>query len=347
MPLSDGLAEEDIRAALDCLAGGWLTMGPRIAALEERFAAELGVEHAIAVSSGTAALHLACLAAGAGPGSSVVVSALAGVAAVNAPRSAGAGALRADVTDPEAPALDPESAADARTVAVICSHLAGVPADAAALADRCAARGWTLIEDVTEGLGARLGDGRPAGTAGALGCFSFAPGGAIAVGEGGMVVARDERHAARVRSLRSHAMTSVTWDRHRGHADTYDIVDIGFNFRLDEPRAAIALSQLDRLGARVGDRRGALEALRAAAPAAPALWDDDALARSSPAAAPLRPADDRVRAALEPHARPWPDGFAGVRGARSAPVADVVRRDALLVDLRAAEPVTAALSRPG
>ena len=137
-------------------------------------------------------------------------------------------------------------------------------------------------------------------------------------------------------------MTSVTWDRHRGHADTYDVVDIGFNFRLDEPRAAIALSQLERLEERVAARREALAAVRAAVPGARPLWDEEALARSSPSAAPLQPGGPEARQALAPHAAPWPDAFTGVP-ARPAPVADAVRRDTLLVDLGAA----AALSRPG
>ena len=149
------LTEADIRAALDCLAGGWLTMGPRIAALEERFAAALGVEHAVAVSSGTAALHLACLAAGAGPATGVVVSALAPPATVNAVRGAGAAVQRADVLDPAAPALDAEAAAGEDTAAVVCSHLAGVPAAAAALAARGAARGGALLADATGGRAAR------------------------------------------------------------------------------------------------------------------------------------------------------------------------------------------------
>jgi len=340
MPVRSGLAESDIRAALDCLAGGWLTMGPRIAALEERFASAFGVEHAVAVSSGTAALHLACLAAGAGPGKSVVVPALAGHEAVVAPRLAGAVALRADVVDATAPSLDPEAAADGATVAVICSHLCGMPAEAAAVAAVCAARRWTLIEDVTAGLGARLATGRMAGTAGALGCFSLAPGGVVGVGEGGMVITADERLAARVRSLRSHAMTSVTWDRHRGHAASYDIVDIGFNYRLDEPRAALATSQLGRLDERVAERRRLLAEVCAAA-GAPALWDEDVAARSAPAVAPLRVPKASLPGPLRRAARAWPDAFAG---ARPAPVADGVRRDSCLVDLDAA---AAVVSPPG
>jgi len=325
MPVSERLADADIRAALDCLAGAWLTMGPRIATLEERFALEFGVAHAVAVSSPTAALHLACLAAGAGPQASVVLSALTGPEAVSAVRLAGAAPLRADVVDATAPGLDAEPAADGRTTAVICSHLCGMPADVATVAEVCDARGWTLIEDGTAGLGARLASGRPAGTAGALGCFSLAPGGAIGVGEGGMVITGDERLAARVRSLRSHAMTSVTWDRHRGHADTYDVVDVGFNYRLDEPRAAIATSQLGRLEERVGELRRRCEEVRAAA-GAPLLWDAAVAARSAPAAAPLR-------AAAWPGAHAWPDAFAELPEARPAPVADAVRRESCLVPL--------------
>lgn len=337
--MSGGLAEADIAAALDCLAGGWLTMGPRIAELEERFAARLGTAHAVAVSSASAALQLACMAVGARPGASVVVSALAGTEAVDGARAAGAGVQRADVIDASAPALEVEPAADDSTVAVVCSHLLGFPGDAAELAELCSSRGWALIEDVTAGLGARLSDGRAAGTAGAIGCFSLAAGGVIGVGEGGMIVTADEALAVRVRSLRSHAMTSVTWDRHRGHADTYDIVDIGFNYRLDEPRAAIAQSQLARLDERVAEQRAAFDAVRRLS-AAPMLWDPDALRRSVPSVAPVWSQTATPGNALLPYARRWPDAFAGLPTARPAPVAEATRRGAHLIDLGAGPVLT-------
>jgi dTDP-4-amino-4,6-dideoxygalactose transaminase len=338
------LSEADIQAALGTLAGGWLTMGPRIQALEAGVAERFGVAHAIAVSSGTTALHLACVAAGVQDGASAVVSALAGPSAVNGPRYAGGRPLPADIADVTDPVLTAEAAAaaaDAGTKAVIASHLAGVPADAEALRAAADERGWVLIEDVTDALGATLASGRPAGTAGHLGCFSLSPGRIVGVGEGGLVLSDDDALAARVRSLRSHAMTSVTWDRHRGHAESYDIVDIGFNFRMDEPRAAIAGTKLERLDELVAGRRALADAARDAATGVRLAWSDARLAGAAPQAVALvldDPADrDGLIARLGERglqAGPWPDAW---QGAPQPPVAADARARSVLVDLGAAE----------
>jgi dTDP-4-amino-4,6-dideoxygalactose transaminase len=335
------LSEADVQAAVDTFAGGWLTMGPKIQALEASFAEQMGVAHAVAVSSGAAALHLACLAAGVGPQRSAVVGALAGVEAALAPRHAGGTPLRADVADPARPRLALDAvlaAAREDTVAVVASHLGGTLAGAEALRAACEERAWILIEDATDALGAHHPDGRPAGTVGHLGCFSFAAGRVVGVGEGGMVVSDDEPLAARVRSLRSHAMTSVTWDRHRGHAESYDIVDIGFNLRMDEPRAALAASRLARLDALVAERRARAATLRdelagldgvegvvfGDAPQHVVVLARDAAAREA------------VRRAVEARGLAtggWPDGFVGLAGVAPAPAADAARARAILVEL--------------
>ncbi len=121
-----------------------------------------------------------------------------------------------------------------------------------------ARRGIAVIEDAAHAPGARL-DGRALGTFGAVGCFSFFANKNMPVGEGGMVVARDDATADALRLLRSHGMTSLTWDHHRGHAHTYDVLRPGFNYRLDEVRAAVGIVQLRRL-AEENARRGALYA---------------------------------------------------------------------------------------
>lgn len=245
------LPESDVEAVLETLRSGWLTMGPRTQELEEAFRAATGSEHAVAVSSGTAALHLACLAAGAGPGDEVIAPALSFVADAHAGRCAGADAVLADCRSLDEPLLDPERVErrmTERTKAVIAVHMFGYPADTAALRELCESRGVALIEDCAEADGGKLRDGSPAGTAGVCGCFSFFSKTQLGVGEGGIVVTDDEAFAERVRTLRSHAMTSVTWDRHRGHAETYDVTDLGFNYRIDEPRATLANARLRRLG---------------------------------------------------------------------------------------------------
>jgi dTDP-4-amino-4,6-dideoxygalactose transaminase len=165
----------------------------------------------------------------------------------------------------------------------------GYPADVRALRELCDDHGLRLIEDVAQAVGARVGDAR-AGTIGDLGCFSFFSKKQLCVGEGGMVVANDEELAASVRRLRSHAMTSVTWDRHHGYSETYDIVDIGFNFRLDEPRAALALSRLPRLEDDIETRRRAVGRYRerlASVQGVELAWDDEQVRSSSHFAFPV------------------------------------------------------------
>jgi dTDP-4-amino-4,6-dideoxygalactose transaminase len=259
------LPEPDVDAVLETLRSGWLTMGPRTQELEEAFRAETGSEHAVAVSSGTAALHLACLAAGVGPGDEVIAPALSFVADAHAGRCAGGEAVLADCRSLEEPLLDPEQVERRmtdRTKAVIAVHMFGYPADTDALRELCDARGVALIEDCAEADGGKLRDGSPAGTAGICGCFSFFSKTQLGVGEGGILVTDDDDFAQRVRALRSHAMTSVTWDRHRGHAETYDVTDLGFNYRIDEPRAALALARLARLNGALAELRRVARAYR-------------------------------------------------------------------------------------
>jgi dTDP-4-amino-4,6-dideoxygalactose transaminase len=259
------LPDSDVEAVLETLRSGWLTMGPRTQELEEEFRATTGSEHAVAVSSGTAALHLACLAAGVGAGDEVIAPALSFVADAHAGRCAGGDAVLVDCTSLEEPLLDPdqvERRMTHRTKAVIAVHMFGYPADTEALRSLCDARGVPLIEDCAEADGGRLRDGSMAGTAGICGCFSFFSKTQLGVGEGGIVVTDDEDFAGRLRMLRSHAMTSVTWDRHRGHAETYDVTDLGFNYRIDEPRASLARARLSRLGTALGELRRVADGYR-------------------------------------------------------------------------------------
>lgn len=293
VPLTDvHMAEEDLEAVAECLRSGWLTMGPRTQAFEAAVAEWTGAEHAVAVSSGTAALHLACAALDIGPGDEVIVPALTFLATAHAPRYQGATPVLADVVSPEAPNLDPadvERRITPRTRAVIAVHMCGYAADTANLRTLCAEHGLPLIEDAAQALGAKVcPDGSLAGTAGTLGCLSFFSKKQLCLGEGGMVLTADPQLAARVRLLRSHAMTSGTWDRHRGHEDSYDVVDIGFNFRLDEPRAALGLARLPRVTEAIAHRRAVVRAYREQLEDHVTLmWDDDAVEAGSHFAFPV------------------------------------------------------------
>lgn len=309
VPLSNVVvADEDIEAVLDCLRSGWLTMGPRTAKFERDVAELLGAEHAVAVSSGTAALHLALLAAGVGPGDEVIVPAFSFVASAAAVRYVGAVPVLCDVAAVDAPNLGVEEVREklsARTRAVVAVHFMGYPAPAPEILELCREHGLILIEDAAQAICAELADGRTAGTVGDLGCFSFFSKKQLCTGEGGMVVTRDGELAARVGRLRSHAMTSMSWDRHRGHAETYDIVDIGFNYRMDEVHATLGAARLPRLSADIAARRALVARYRELLPAEglEQLWrEPDMLERSSHFAFPVMLADrlarERFRASL-------------------------------------------------
>jgi dTDP-4-amino-4,6-dideoxygalactose transaminase len=253
VPLFDlAIEEADVAAVADTLRSGWLTMGPRTADFESAFARHLGVPHAVAVSSATAALHLAYRAARVGPGDEVIFPAVTFVATAAAARYCGARPVPAEVLGDHDLGLDPEDVEariTRRTRAVVAVHYAGYPAPTDRLRSLCDAHGIVLLED-----SAHTPILPPAGLAA---CFSFFSNKVLSCGEGGLLATADDDVAALARSLRSHAMTSGTWDRHRGHEADYDVVDVGFNYRLDEPRAALLLSRLGRLDAAV-DRRRAL-----------------------------------------------------------------------------------------
>jgi dTDP-4-amino-4,6-dideoxygalactose transaminase len=252
VPLADVVvAEEDIAAVADVYRSGWLSMGPQTEALEREFATYAGARHALAVANGTAALHLICAAAGLGPGDEVVVPSMTFVATVNAIAYTAATPVFADVVSVTEPWLDPgsvEAALTEHTRAIMGMAYGGHPGRIADIAALGRERGLVLLEDAAHAAGSRLG-GRHLGTFGLAGAFSFFSNKNLAVGEGGMVVTDDDELAARVRLLRSHGMTTLSWDRHRGHASGYDVVDLGFNYRIDEPRAALARRRLARLDA--------------------------------------------------------------------------------------------------
>jgi dTDP-4-amino-4,6-dideoxygalactose transaminase len=303
VPLTEiAVPEQDVRAVLDCLESGWLTMGPRTKAFEDALADYVGTPHAVTVSSGTAALHLACLAAGIGAGDEVIVPAFTFVASAGAPRYVGAEPVLCDVRSPTDFNVDPADVArriTPRTRAVVAVHFCGYPADVAALRALCDEHGLVLIEDCAQAIGARVDDsGRQVGTVGELGAFSFFSKKQLCVGEGGMVTTGNEQLAERVRLFRSHAMTSSTWDRHRGHDPAYDVVDIGFNYRLDEPRAALGLSRLARLAQSIEARRATVRAYRERLAEIPGIelpFTDEAVERSSHFAFPVLLADRETR----------------------------------------------------
>lgn len=257
IPLTDvTLGEEEALAAADVVRSGWVTQGERVLAFEREFAAMVGVPHAVAVNNCTVGLELAYLAAGVGPGDEVVVPALTFVATANAAVRLGAVPVFADITSDDDLCVDPAdlaAKATLRTRAVVVVHYAGWAADVAAVRAALAARGLghvAVVEDCAHAPGA---SGRGAlrhkrcGALGDVAAFSFFSNKNMTTGEGGMVVTADEAVARTLRLARSHGMTTSTWDRHRGHAFSYDVTRVGTNARMDEIRAAVGRVQLGRL----------------------------------------------------------------------------------------------------
>jgi dTDP-4-amino-4,6-dideoxygalactose transaminase len=250
VPLSDILVGAEIEDAVaDVVRSGWWSMGPRVAAFEEQFAAFCGVQAAFAVSSGTSALHLALLAVGCGPGDEVLVPSLTFVAAANTIGHVGATPVFCDIEGVDRLNVDPddiEAAIGPATRAVVVMHYGGHPCRMDAILEIARRHDLAVIEDAAHAVGAAL-RGRACGAIGDAGCFSFFSNKNLPTGEGGMVVTDDGALAERIRLLRSHGMTTLTWDRHRGHAHTYDVLEQGFNYRFDELRAAMGLVQLPHL----------------------------------------------------------------------------------------------------
>lgn len=263
IPLADidfGIEEE--QAVLGVVRSRWLSMGEETQNFEKEFAEFTGAKHALAVTNATAALHMACMAVNLGPGDEVIVPSLTFVATANAVRYTGATPVFADVESEDWLTLSPasiEKNITEKTRAILVVHYAGYACDMPAIRTIAEKYNLAILEDSAHTIGSYL-DGRHLGTFGEVGCFSFFSNKNMTTGEGGMVTTNDDGLADRLRVLRSHGMTSLTWDRHKGHAWSYDVVDLGYNYRIDELRSAIGRAQLKKMG-RFNQRRAELTRL--------------------------------------------------------------------------------------
>jgi len=249
IPLFDlNFGEAEEQAVLDVVRSRWISMGERTAELEKRFAEHLGVPHAVAVTNCTAALHLATTLL-VGPGDEVIVPSLTFVATVNAVRYTGATPVFADITGLDDLTICPDDIRrkiTPRTKAIMPMHYAGFPCDMDALQEITHESNLSIIEDAAHAPNSRY-NGTPVGTIGGIGCFSFFSNKNITCAEGGMFVTDNEEYANRARLMRSHGMTTLSFERASGHATRYDVLELGYNYRLDDIRASLALAQLDRL----------------------------------------------------------------------------------------------------
>jgi dTDP-4-amino-4,6-dideoxygalactose transaminase len=263
IPLADiDFDSREEAAVLEVIKSRWLTMGAVTQAFEEEFAAHLGARHAIAVANGTAALHLACMGLGLGLGDEVIVPSLTFVATANAVRYTGAAPVFADIASEQDLDISLESIEKKltkKTRAIMVMHYGGYACDMPAITKFAGEHGLMVIEDAAHAIGSEV-EGRKAGIWGQVGCFSFFSNKNMTTGEGGMVVTNDDSAAEKMRLLRSHGMTSMSWDRHKGHAWSYDVVELGYNYRMDEIRAALGRVQLNKLG-KNNQRRRALSML--------------------------------------------------------------------------------------
>ncbi len=248
--------EEDIRAVVEVLRSDWLTTGPKVVEFEESFAKLVNSRYAVAVSSGTAALHAAMYAIGVGPGDEVIVPTMTFAATANCVVFQGATPVFVDV-DPKRLLLDPEQVEaniTPRTKAVIAVDYAGHPCDYDVLRTITERYGLVLVADACHALGATY-KGRSVGTLADLSVFSFHPVKHITTGEGGMVTTANPNFAERMRMFRNHGIVADHHQRAKQCSWFYEMVALGYNYRITDIQCALGLSQLRKLQSWLERRR--------------------------------------------------------------------------------------------
>ena len=243
------IEEAEIEEVVASMRSGWLGTGPKVARFERDFAAYRRAPNAVALNSCTAALHLSLLAANLKPGDEVITTPLTFCATVNAIIHAGATPVLADV-DPATMNLDPaavRAAVTSRTRAIVPVHFAGRACEMDEIMAIAADHGLVVVEDCAHAIETEY-HGRPAGTIGDFGCFSFYATKNVVTGEGGMVVTRREEDAARVKILGLHGMSKDAWKRFGDEGyKHYQVVAAGFKYNMMDLQAAIGLHQLSRV----------------------------------------------------------------------------------------------------
>ena len=250
IPLFDlNFDEKEKQAVIETLESKWISMGPKCAELEAKFSNMVGSKYACALTNCTAALHLACCALGIKEEDEVICPSYTFAATVNCIRYVGAVPVFADIcgkTDLCIDAAEIEKLITPRTKAIIPMHYGGFPCDMNKIMQIAKSNGIYVIEDACHGPLSEY-SGKKIGTIGDIGCFSFFSNKNISTGEGGMIVTDNEELYNKVKLMRSHGMTTMSYQRAKGHATGYDIVDLGYNYRMDDIRASIGVAQLDKL----------------------------------------------------------------------------------------------------
>jgi len=240
-------AEED--AVVETVRSKWISTGPKNTELERKFAEMTGAKHAVSLSNCTVALHMSLVLNNIKPGDEVICPSLTFVATVNAIRYVNAVPVFADVKSLEDLTIDPddiERKITSRTRAIMVMHYGGFACDMTRISAIAEKHNLIIIEDACHGPLSEY-EGKKLGTIGKVGCFSFFSNKNISTGEGGMIITDDDAIYEKAKLLRSHGMTSLSYDRAKGHSTEYDVIELGYNYRMDDIRASIGIVQLDKL----------------------------------------------------------------------------------------------------
>ena len=250
IPLFDlNFGEEEIEAIVKTIQSNWISTGPKCLEFEELFSSMLDVNYAVSLSNCTSALHLACLVLGIKEGDEVICPSLTFAASVNCIRYVGAKPIFCDIKSSNHINIDAnqiEQLITSKTKAIMVVHMAGFPAEMNSIIATAKKYNLKIIEDACHGPLSEY-KGKKIGTIGDIGCFSFFSNKNISTGEGGMLVTNNEKIAHRVKSLRSHGMTTMSFQRFKGQSTAYDILEVGYNYRMDDLRASIGIVQLQHL----------------------------------------------------------------------------------------------------
>lgn len=241
--------EREAQAAYDTIKSGWISTGPKNAELEQMFIDMWNVKYAVSMSNCTDALHVCCMVCGFGPGDEVICPSLTFAASCNCIRYVGATPVFADIVGPDHINIDPkdiERKITPKTKGIIVVHMAGFPCQMDEIMAIAKKHNLKVIEDACHGPLSEY-KGVKLGTIGDCAAYSFFSNKNISTGEGGMFITNNEEMAAKARLIRSHGMSTMSYQRASGHATEYDITCLGYNFRMDDIRAAIAIEQLKKL----------------------------------------------------------------------------------------------------
>jgi dTDP-4-amino-4,6-dideoxygalactose transaminase len=250
IPLFDlSFGQDELNAVADAIKSNWISMGDKTSLFEDAFSELLSVKRSLALTNCTTALHLALKITGIGVGDEVIVPSLTFVASVNAIRYCGATPVFCDISGYDDLNISPQEVLKLitpRTKAVMVVHIAGFPCAMDEIMEIARRERLVVIEDACHGPLSEY-KGNKLGTIGDVGCFSFYSNKNISTGEGGMLITNDEKMYEKAKLMRSHGMTSVSFDRARGHCTSYDVVELGYNYRIDDMRSALGLVQLGKL----------------------------------------------------------------------------------------------------